>query len=300
MDDAQDEWLPLPTGQAGAFRSAVQAEFARHGRQVTMEADRAVDEDGTTYGLWNVAAMCRNADVGEWSDIIARHIAVVSATFEDPMETLTEDELRAAVHYRLVEASTVADPSLQPSAPRIGDDLLAVLSVDLPTTIVTPEENAWTERGGLERWRGFGTDNLRALMASGQIEHEHVRMEDGGDFHLAAGDSFYSSSIALVVDEVVRRFEFAGTRTDRGVLVVVPFRHMMAWCVVDGPVSALALNTMFVWAQARFADSPGPLSPHVYWVRDGAWQQVTRIVDGRPEVVVDAALNDALGTPRDG
>jgi hypothetical protein len=81
-----------------------------------------------------------------------------------------------------------------------------------------------------------------------------------------------------------------------GVFVATPFRHQVAWRVLDGtPDSALALNHLFNFAMRGFADSPGPLSQNVYWVRGGEWTPVTAVVDGQPQVHVGEELARALG-----
>ncbi len=44
-----------------------------------------------------------------------------------------------------------------------------------------------------------------------------------------------------------------------------------------------------------FSDAPGPLAPHVYWVRRGEWRQLTDLSGEQPAVHVDPDLAEALG-----
>ena len=71
--------------------------------------------------------------------------------------------------------------------------------------------------------------------------------------------------------------------------------HLLGYRVIDGPDAALGLNHLFSLAIRSYGEAPGPLSPHVYWVRDGEWHQVTRFDrEGRPCVDVSAELAEAL------
>ncbi len=300
MDDELDDWLPLTVARARQFRALVQTAFRARALTVSMQQDTAVhDETDEVFRLWDLAAMCSHVGEEEWPEIIGETVFTMLEAPRTLLATLSENQLRAKVYHRLAAVTEPPDLAGYPTARRIGDDLIAVVSVHHQRFTDTPLESSWEEFGGVDRWRELGTQNLRNLLASGAIEHDHFRLEDGSDFHMATGDARFASSVALVLDEVISRFEYVGTRTDRGVLVAVPFRHQLAWKVVDGPGAALSLNAMFQWAQMCFADSVGPLTPHVFWVRGDDWRQVTRIDDGQPRVIVEADLNDALGMPPD-
>lgn len=66
------------------------------------------------------------------------------------------------------------------------------------------------------------------------------------------------------------------------------------------PGSVLALNNLFRFALMGLSDAPGPLSPHVYWVKDGRWEQVTQFVNDEPRVVVSEELAAVLGVGEQG
>jgi hypothetical protein len=80
------------------------------------------------------------------------------------------------------------------------------------------------------------------------------------------------------------------------VLVGAPFRHQVGWRTLDGtPDSAAAMTNLFRFAVAGFSDAPGPLSPNLFWIRDGDWRQITHITDDRAHVDLDDELALALG-----
>ena len=295
QESQADAELPLSVDQAARLRSLTRTAFAEAGREVTVYADHVEDDAGARFGLWNLAALCREHPTVEWPQLVHDHVRRLVASPGPSLEDMSDGELRASTYLRLVEAGGVPDRSWHPTARRLGDDLLVVLSVDLPETVSTPPERDWEARGGLDGWREIGAANLRALLVSDDVVHERVGHGGaGGDFDVVVGDPFFTGSLPLLMGEVVQRFT-PGVDLSRGVLVVVPFRHQFAWRVVDGPDAAVALDHLFRFALLASADAPGPLSPHVFWVRHGEWRQVTRLVDDQPQVIVEADLAAALG-----
>ncbi len=301
-----DEHLPLTQEQAVALRALVRTAFAEEGLEVVVYADHLEDDTGRKLGLWNIAALCKDEPERAWPDLVRRHVAALAAP--EDVEDLSDADLRTGVHLRLVERAGFPDPTWHPNAVAFGEDLLAVLSVDLPETVTTPREDYWTDRGGLDSWMGTGRANLLAVALSDELEHQVIGPPDGdGAFDVVTGDSFFTGSTALMVDHLVRRFgpipddlDAAVQGSPLGVLVAAPFRHQVAWKVLDGTQDgALALNNLFRFAMLGYADAPGPLSPHVYWVRGDDWRQVTHIVGDQARVDVDEELARALGVAED-
>jgi hypothetical protein len=289
-----DPDLPLTAERARSLRALVREAFAETGVEVVVHPGHVEDDQGAKYGLWNVAAACNDVPEEEWAPIVRAHVSRLGRTGD--VETMSEDELRRAVYFRLVESASLPDPTWHPSADRYGDGLTAVLSVDLPETVSTPQEDFWSKRGGYERWRDTGRANVRALLISDDLEHARIAPPDGtGAFDVVLGESFFTASTALLPEDLARRFA-PGTDASRGMLLVVPFRHQVAFRVLDGTRDGVpALNNLFNFAMQGFAEAPGPLSPHVFWVVEGRWRQVTQIVDGQPQVQVDEDLAAALG-----
>jgi hypothetical protein len=54
------------------------------------------------------------------------------------------------------------------------------------------------------------------------------------------------------------------------------------------------MDLMVTVATQSYAEHPGPISPHVYYVADGRWQQVTHHIDGAVRIVVDGPMADAI------
>lgn len=289
-----DPELPLTAEQGDRLRGLVRSTFAEAGIEVVVHAGHVEDDSGGQFGLWNLAALCKDAPDRDWPGLVRAHVGRLVAP--DEAEDLTDPELEQAVYLRLVESAVLPSPAWHPSATRLGDDLTALLSVDLPESISTPREDFWVGRGGLERWWQTGRANLRALLISDALQHQRLTPPSGeGAFDVVLGESFFTASTALLTDDLLRRFA-PGTDSSRGVLVTVPFRHQVAFRALDGtPDGVVALNNLFHFAMRGFAEAPGPLSPNVFWVREGQWRQVTSIVDDQPRAEIDEDLAAALG-----
>jgi hypothetical protein len=289
-----DADLPLSVDEAVALRILVRNAFAESGMEVVVLPDHVVDDQGRQFGLWNLAAMCKTLPERDWPAAVAKHVSNLVRPSED-LASMSQAELETCTYLRLVERAGLRNPEWHPNAARIGEDMLALLSVDLPETVSTPGEDSWVQRGGLDHWLGIGRANLLALLVGDELQHERIEVRDGGSFDVAMGDSFFTASTALLIEELVRRFD-PHAETPHGVLVATPFRHQVAWRVIDGTTdSALALNNLFRFALLGFADAPGPLSQNVHWVCGNEWTPVTAVVEGQPQVHVSEELAAALG-----
>src|SRR5690349_10370489 len=167
-----DSHLPLTVAEAARLRELVRTMLAEAGLEVAVHADHMETADGRKLGLWNLAALCKDAPEREWRDLVARHVRAL--VDPEDIEDLTEEDLRAGVHLRLAERAGFPDGSWHPRATPVGDDLVAVLSVDRPETVSTPREDYWEERGGLDQWRTTGRANLIAVALSEGLEHQQV------------------------------------------------------------------------------------------------------------------------------
>ncbi len=59
------------------------------------------------------------------------------------------------------------------------------------------------------------------------------------------------------------------------------------------------IQQMARFARLGYGDGAGPLSPNVYWWRDGTWAQVTELqLDGTTSTVANAELRGVIGEIR--
>lgn len=285
--------LPLSATDARHLRALVREAFADAGREVSVNADHVVDDQGAQFGLWNLAALCAGEPRKDWPALVTDHVRVISAP-RLGVEDLTDQQLSTMTYLRLVEAGAIADQRWHPTAPWLGDSLRALLAIDLPDEVSTPAEEVWETRGGIERWRRTGRDNLAVLARDSLVQHGVAPLADtGAEVHIVQSESFFTASFALALPELARRY---GLELPHGALVTAPFRHQLAFFPVQpGPTSMMALDVLFRIGLSGFADAPGPLSPHVFLVRGDDWLQLTRLEGDQAHVDIDDEVAQALG-----
>lgn len=288
-----DEHLTFFTvAEAAEFRRLVEQSFAGAGRDVDVHADRIEDRCGTTFQLWNIGALCRGTDRVDWAGLIDDHVRLVTTPGRD-LAALSPDELERSLHLRLVETASVPDPDAVGYARVVAPGLLEVLSVDLADSVATPRREEVAAWGTTAELVARARENLRALLACDDVQAETVAGGGRGRFTAVTGSSFFTASLALLLPETVERF----TGEDdwgRGALVAVPSRHRLLYRTLDTADAAEAPLQMARNALRGFAVEPGPLSPDVFWVRGGAWSQVTSSATGKPRLLRGTGLRDAL------
>jgi hypothetical protein len=288
-----DEFLSyFDVAEAHHFRRLVEESFARAGRDVTVHADHAEDRTGTSFGLWNIGALCVGVEPLEWPELIDDHVRCVTTPTCDIRE-LSQDEFESRLRLRLVDAGASWAPDRLGYAREVVPGLLEVLSVDLPDAVTTLTKEDVVDRGTLRELLEHGRASLRALLASSDAVVETVEAEAGGSFSLLRGSSYFTASLALLLPETLERFS---AEIDRGygVLIAVPSRHQLGFRVIDGRKAVPSLHRMLDVARRGFYDEPGPVSPNVYWVRNRRWTQVTSVEGARARVHLRGELRDAL------
>lgn len=288
-----DEHLTYFTvSEADAFRRLVAQSFVRAGRDVDVYPDRLEDRGGTVFQLWNIGELCRGEVPAAWPSLIDEHVRLVTTPAQH-LEDLSPEQVGAGLYLRLVEALAVPDPDLLGYARVVAPGLLEVLSVDLPDSVATPSREELAARGPIGELVALGRENLRSLLTSDAVRAEPVEIGGRTRFTSVTGDSVFTASLALLLDETVARF----TGEDdwgRGFLVAIPSRHRLCYRPIDTSDAAPALEHMIEAALRGFGSEPGSLSPDVYWVRQRAWVQVTSYASGKPKVLRGTGLRDAL------
>lgn len=281
--------------EAARLRALVREVLAEQGYEVTLHADHVVDDAGRRYGLWNVAAACARYHPGHWRELVAGHFRTM---FDGPrvtIETMDDPTLLAGVHLRLVEDDALrslddpADYVLDSWAPGVS----RVVAVDTPHTVLTPRLADLEARFPREVLLEHGWANLLEVLgtepfATGRVERE------GCWFTAVEGESFFTASLALVLPDVLARFE-PGVAAVHGVLVAVPNRHELAFRVLTDAQAVLdGLLMLPGHALTRFSGSPGPVSPNLLHWREGDLTCVSRPAGGRVTVTPGPYLQRLL------
>ncbi len=278
--------------QANEFRRLVARSFSGVGRDVDVYPDRIEDRGGTTIGLWNIGALCTGVDAHDWPEVIDEHVRLVTTPARDLVEASAE-ELEAGLRLRLVETASVPDPDALGYARVVAPGLLEVLSVDLGDSVATPSREDLNAHGTIGGLIARGRDNLHTLLTDDGLRVETVGNGPRGRYTAVTGESVFTASLALLLHETVEHLT-GESDWGRGVLVAVPTRHQLLYRTIDAPDAGDALQRLLEAAFQGYYGGVGPLHPDVFWVRKQQWAQVTSSDGGKPRVLRDTGLRDAL------
>jgi hypothetical protein len=117
-----------------------------------------------------------------------------------------------------------------------------------------------------------------------QVPETEIAMLSGGMF---------TASRALVLDTVLRE-SLHVENPPFGCLVAMPARDMLFVHVMRDPTVIQAFMAMVRLATCFYSESPGPVSPHVYYVADQEWHQMTDYSSGTFDLRSVPAFSQAM------
>ncbi|MBT2364137.1 hypothetical protein J7E88_02025 [Streptomyces sp. ISL-10] len=268
------EFAFFSAGEGTRFRGLVREAFAEAGLEVTVYSDMVSDSAGRQFGLGNLAAVCHNDERGPraWPELVRQHVGMVLRTMDAPsaLETLPTEQIRAQLYPRVVGAEGL-DPKSFAYARTLAPGLFEILALDLPESVMMLTDEALEPLGDLPYLRDQALYNLRGLPIEA---HETVADDEGMRFEVVLGDSFYTASRVLALESLVRQVTGEELTAD-GALVAIPFRHQLAFHAIHDTGMILALNAMASFAATGYEDTPGAISPYVYWWRAGTLTQLS-------------------------
>lgn len=107
-DSGADRYLPFLTiPQASRVRHLLRQAFAELGREVTVHPDYLRDDQGSEFGLWNVAAACHADPRGEgaWPLVVAEYVRTLLGDVDHgSLDGLTPEEVRSRAYVKLFPA----------------------------------------------------------------------------------------------------------------------------------------------------------------------------------------------------
>lgn len=264
----------LTFSQAARLRRLVRSAFAERGIECVIENGSMRDESGNSYGLRNLAATVAELDRSQWPAVIDNHVRIILT--QPSIDSYPDESTLAGLRLRLVDLDSVPFLADLPHVRAVAPGLVEVLTIDLPESVVTPANSDISQLGAAHDLVSQGRRGLQTLLRE-DLQTRHVIADDevpdlGFDFVL--GDSFYIASLALVLDDLLDDLA-PGQPRDKGVFVAVPNRHHLAYRIVTDMASLMSVGAMASFARTGYDDGAGQVSPHVYWVRDSEWAQLT-------------------------
>lgn len=267
------EFTFLSEAEAARLRTFVREAFAERGIEVTAEPGRVITDSGWHFGLSNLAAVCHNDSRGPrtWRTLVDDHVDRVIRSMDGPqaLRALPHERLLAQLYPRFIPSDPTLLKALGYGPPSV-PGLLEVLALDLPETVDMLTADSLADLGEMTALRDRAFQNLRAVRVD---KHKVVRGKDSSHFDVLMGGSYFIASLALVLDEVVRRYTKDAPAPD-GILVALPHRHQLAFHVIRDRSVAPSLRTMARFAAVGFEQSPGALSPSVFWWHEGSFTQL--------------------------
>jgi hypothetical protein len=221
----------------------------------------------------------------QWRDAVATHFDQMLPPGGRP--TIPEN-LEDELYLRLVSASAI-EPSWRDQVPEFVPGVLTAPATYAGRAVAMHFDIdslgvPWAE---LSR---MGLANLRRLQD--QVELVREPGDNGAEVAMLTGGMF-TASRALVLDTVLRE-SLRVENPPFGCLVGMPARDMLLIHVLRDQTVPNAFCMLARLASCFFADSPGPLSPHVYYVAENEWQQVTDYSTGIAQLRGGGRFSEAL------
>ena len=220
-----------------------------------------------------------NDDSGLPHDVRARLEALTREAHLD-VDDLSPEEFDAALTSRLVDADRLTTSGLDFSySSAFAPHLREVLTLDLPSAIVTLPDDRVAERGvRLPRLLDQARRNLQQHMRTADVQVTRV----GGpnrSVQVISGDSPYTASYARFLTEALELWH-PHADTHGGIVFALPHRHAIVYQLCSNARQAQdAIELVPAQAEAMQTDGLSPVSPHVYLWLD---RQVTCLTEWAP------------------
>ncbi|TDD62713.1 hypothetical protein E1263_03075 [Kribbella antibiotica] len=263
------------------------AENAASARGFPMRYDGAgallsTTDHGMAAGLANLARTVGGLPRQQWRAAVSAHFDQMSPGGEPPE---VPEDLDNELYLRLVDASTI-DPDWTERVPELVPGVLIAPATHAGRAVALhfdPDAlgRPWPELNQI------GLANLRRL----QDTVEHIQVP-GAELTMLGGHMF-AASRALVLDTVLRE-SLHVENPSFGCLVAMPVRDILLIHVLHDPTVIYAFAAMVKLATTFYTESPGPITPHVYYVADNQWHQMTDYTNGTADLKSTAAFSNAL------
>lgn len=236
-------------------------------------------------------------DTGPFSTSVREHLERLTAAADSDVASLDPGAFDAALTARLVGAERIQSTGLGFGyATRFADHIQEVLTLDLPSAVVTLPDSRIAESGRrLPSLVNRGRSNLMALLENTPVDIEHVT-EGGRGLYTVMGDSPYTASFARFLTVAAQRW-LPKVDPGNGWVFALPYRHALVLqpCTTAADVRD-ALELVPAWAQRMHTDGVSPVSVHTYhWVDRQITCLTTEEDDGSLSVHPSPLMEQVLG-----
>lgn len=243
--------------------------------------DGAAVRDGMVAGLVNLARTVGELPRQRWRAAVAAHFDQMG---DGSVPTVPAD-LDNELYLRLVDAAGLQSdwldrvPEFVPgvvTAPATYTGRAVAMHFDLDSLGI-----------GWDDITRIGLANLRRLEDT--VEYVDVQ---GAQIAALTG-SMFTASRALVLDTVLRE-SLHIENPPLGCVVAMPARDLLLVHVMRDPAVVYAMVEMTRMATRCYSESPGPVSPHLYYTTDNEWHQLTDYSKGTADLKRVPSFSQAM------
>jgi hypothetical protein len=228
----------------------------------------------------------------DFDESVREHLERLTAAADSDIADLSPAEFDAALTSRLVGAERIQSTGLGFSyASRFADHIHEVLTLDLPTAVVTLPDSRIAETGRrVPSLVNKGRNNLLDLLETTPVDVERVG-EGNRSVYAILGDSPYTGSFARFLNDAAHRW-LPDVDDRNGFVFAVPYRH----AIVLQPCSTAAeirtaLDLVPDYAQRMHGEGVSPVSTHAYhWLG----RQITCLTTQEPDGTLTVQPNEVL------
>jgi hypothetical protein len=251
----------------------VQDDFSGHGLEARVsEGVVQVAGGDNSFGLLNLAQICKQIPPDDWVDAIASHFEIIRHNDGERNQLEAEVDDFARVRDRLglrIYPEDFLDNEMSEGAIIYRDlpGTVTVLVIDLPTSVATVPKGQMATWGLDERaLREQAQANLARLAV---CEEESVELGAECRATVLLGDSLFTATWALQLEQRLPTCAEA-----HGALVGLPHRHALIVHPITGSPVLTAINTMIPMISGMYQEGPGSISPRLYWYHAGVFTEL--------------------------
>ncbi len=284
-DPPAPTWASFFTGtEYRRFLEVVTADLTRRGLPHSIDDGivRLETDSANQLGLQNLAQKCHSAGgTFLWPSVVRGHFdsIVTSRSEVGALDEKLEDfeSVRPHLKVRLYRAESLSGVlpagktiETQFTTWAVGDDLLAVLVLDLPTSVVTVADDQRSKWSVPDE--ALLTAAIENVATQDPVSSTDLPLPAGSPATAYYGDNFFVASHLLPL---------AALRDvpPEGLLVAVPHRHCLLVYDLLGPEAIVAVNALLPKIQGLYREGPGSISDQIYLFRgEGAGPLAERFV----------------------
>jgi hypothetical protein len=237
-------------------------------------------EGGTIEaGLHNLAQIAAGKPDGDWTNLCREHFSALIQPDQKPSDSKTA---LASLRVRLWPIDYL-EQAKAPIYREVAPGLTLVLVLDLLRSIMGLQNQDLLE---------WGISHAAEENTSKEpVELVQQAGPKGATIMFLVGDHLYVSSHALWLDRHLK------LNPDRGALVGVPIRHLVAAHAIEELNVVQVVGIMIGSNRRIYAEGPGSISPELYWWRRGTFVHIpTAEHDGKRSITPPDSFVELLNS----